>query len=120
MRRFAVSCAVAIVTNARRQSIVVRALLLIAVTPFDDRKLNLIRRFETDQTDLRFGRLIAPGGHCIDVGARRLPAISFAIDDTSYDSFADRFLRHRYLNRFGHDDWLRRGYWATRIYRERE
>src|SRR5258708_9493052 len=59
--RFAASCAAANVAKASRQSIMARALLLIAVAPFNDCQLNLVRRFETDQAELRLGWLITPG-----------------------------------------------------------
>src|SRR5882672_10660648 len=59
--RFAASCAIAKVARASRQSIMARALLLIAVAPFNDRQLDLVRRFETDQTEWCLGRLITPG-----------------------------------------------------------
>src|SRR6266849_1792911 len=96
--RFAASCAAANVAKASRQSIMARALLLIAGTPFNDRQLNLVRRFETDQTERCLGRLISPGGNCVCFGAGRLPAISL-IDDPSYNSFPDSFLRHGHLDR---------------------
>src|SRR5712664_2469489 len=115
--RFAASWAVANVARASRQSIMARALLLIAVTPFNDRQLNLVRRFETDQAERCLGWLITPGGNCVCFGGGNLPAISL-IDDPCYNSFADGFLRHPHLDRFGHDNWLWRRCWATRIQRE--
>src|SRR5882762_13314 len=101
--RFAASCAVANVAKASRQSIMARDLLLIAVTPLNDRQLNLVRRFETDQTERCLGWLITPGGNCVCFDTGSLPAISFAIDDPCYNSFADGFLRHPHLDRFSHD-----------------
>src|SRR6267142_2671006 len=113
---FAASWAVANVARASRQSIMARALLLIAVAPFNDRQLNLVRRFETDQTERC--RLITPRGNCVCFGAGSLPAISFAIDDPSDNSFPDGSLRHEDLDRLGHDNWRWRVCGTTRIQRE--
>src|SRR5882762_1589356 len=63
--RLAASWAVANVARANRQSIMARTLLLIAVAPFNDRQLNLVRRFETDQTEWCLGWFITPGGNCV-------------------------------------------------------
>src|SRR5258708_16389178 len=115
--RFAASCEAANVAKARRQTIMARALLLIAVTPFNDRQLNLVRRFETDQTERCLGWLITPGGNCVCFAGGNLPAISL-INDPCYNSFADGFLRHPTLDRFAHDTWRARRCWATRNPRE--
>src|SRR5258708_30326276 len=116
--RFGASCAVENVARASRQSIIARALLFIAGTPLNDRQLNLVRRFETDQTEWCLGWLITPGGNCVCFDAGSLPAISFAIDDPSYNSFPDGFLRYQHLDRFSHENRGWRAYWTTRIQRE--